>query len=141
MKEQAKEMLQRAQEAAKYCIANNLITKQEFEELKKDYFSHAYGEDWRLFRDYMQRILDALPYAFFSRDAARLRKNVHYDPAQAEKMSHTSLYSSDEWFSPTFFVQARRLYSSPASSISSGLSHINICALTENIFSSFPGLF
>ena len=58
-----------------------------YDEIVEDYYFHAYGEDWRLFRDYMQRILDALPYAFFSRDAARLRKNVHYDPAQAEKIA------------------------------------------------------
>ena len=27
-----------------------------------DYFSHAYGEDWRLFRDYLDKLSDAIPF-------------------------------------------------------------------------------
>jgi len=58
-----------------------------YEEIMEDYFSHAYGEDWRLFRDYLARILDALPYDFFSRDCASKRKNVYRDTERAKKIA------------------------------------------------------
>jgi len=56
------------------------------EEIIEDYYSHVYGEDWRLFRDYLAKLNDALPYTYFIRDLASKRKNVYYDPAQAEKI-------------------------------------------------------
>lgn len=58
-----------------------------YDEIVEDYYFSAYGEDWKKFHDYLHRINEALPYEFFSRDCARLRKNVHYDPAQAEKIA------------------------------------------------------
>jgi hypothetical protein len=58
-----------------------------YDAILEDYYSHAYGEDWKKFYDYLKRIGEALPYDFFSRDCARLRKNVHFDPAQAEKIA------------------------------------------------------
>ncbi len=58
-----------------------------YEEILEDYFSAAYGEDWYLFRDYFEKIREALPFAFFSRDAARDRKSVYFDPERAEKIS------------------------------------------------------
>ena len=58
-----------------------------YDDIVEDYYSHAYGEDWRLFRDYLVRVLDALPYEFFSRDAASKRKNVYRDEQRAKKIA------------------------------------------------------
>ncbi len=58
-----------------------------YEEIVEDYFYHAYGEDFKLFLDYLARISEALPYDFFSRDAAGLRENVYFDLDRAEKIA------------------------------------------------------
>ncbi len=58
-----------------------------YEEIVEDYLYHAYGEDFALFHDYLARISEALPYAFFSRDAASRRKNVYLDPERADKIA------------------------------------------------------
>jgi len=45
-----------------------------FEELLSDYFSHAYGEDWREFHAYLSSLSEALPFEFFTR--ARYRECI-----------------------------------------------------------------
>ena len=57
-----------------------------YEEIVEDYLFHAYGEDFRLFREYFARINEALPYDVFSRDAANKKEKAYYDPARAEKI-------------------------------------------------------
>jgi len=57
-----------------------------FEEIREDYYSHAYGESWREICNYLERIYEALPFTFFSRDMAGKRKEVHYDLERAEKI-------------------------------------------------------
>ena len=48
-----------------------------FEELVEDYFSHAYGEDWRDFYNFLDSLGDAFPYNFFTR--ARYYENIRSD--------------------------------------------------------------
>lgn len=70
-----------------YTFARTLYdTSLSIEEIEEDYFSHAFGEDWKLFRDYLTKIFDALPFEFFSRDVAGKRENIYYDLEQAEKI-------------------------------------------------------
>ena len=69
-----------------YSYARTLFdTTLDYSEIEEDYLSHAFGEDWRLFRDYFARLEEALPFDFFSRDEARKRPDVHYSPEAAEK--------------------------------------------------------
>lgn len=71
-----------------YTYARTLFdTSLTYEEIVEDYFSCAYGEDWRDFRDYLWEIYQALPFEFFSRDEARRRKKVYYDPERAERIA------------------------------------------------------
>ena len=71
-----------------YSYARTLFdTTLEYREIEEDYFSHAFGEDWRLFRDYFERLEDAMPFDFFSRDEARKRPEGHFSPEAAEKCS------------------------------------------------------
>jgi len=54
-----------------YTYARTLYdTSLSYEEIEEDYFSHLFGEDWKLFRDYLAKVFDALPFDFFSRDVA-----------------------------------------------------------------------
>ena len=62
-------------------------TALSYEEIEEDYLSHAYGKDWRLFRDYFSKLEDSLPFDFFSRDEARKREDVHYSPEMAKKIA------------------------------------------------------
>ena len=71
-----------------YTYARTLYdTSLSYEEIEEDYFSCTYGEDWRMFRDYLLKLEEALPYDFISRDEAGGRKNGHYDPLMAEKIA------------------------------------------------------
>ena len=58
-----------------------------YEEIVEDYFYHAYGEDWQQFREYLSAIYEKLPFSYFSRDMAKLKEQVHFDPARAEKIA------------------------------------------------------
>ena len=70
-----------------YTYARTLFdTSLTYEQIEEDYFSHAYGKDWELFRDYLARLYDALPFEFFSRDMATNRPNAHFDPEAAKKI-------------------------------------------------------
>ncbi len=71
-----------------YTYARTLFdTSLSYEEIEEDYFSHAYGESWREIRDYLARIYDALPFAFFSRDEAPKTEKGHHDPEMAKKIA------------------------------------------------------
>ena len=70
-----------------YVYARTLFdTSLTYEEIEKDYFSHAFGKDWEKFRDYLAKIFDALPFEFFSRDVADKRENMYYDTERAKKI-------------------------------------------------------
>ena len=71
-----------------YTYARTLFdTSLSYEEILEDYYSNAYGEDWRKFRDYLERIYDKLPFSYFSRDEAKERDGVHCDAEQAKKIA------------------------------------------------------
>ena len=62
-----------------------------FEELREDYFSHAFGEDWRQFYDYLERLGNAFSLEFLSGDA-NIGKNVPewFDPSRVEALRSVS---------------------------------------------------
>ena len=69
-----------------YSYARSLFDIElEYAEIEEDYLSHAFGEDWRPIRDYLARLEEALPFAFFSRDEARKRPDGHFSAEAAEK--------------------------------------------------------
>ena len=71
-----------------YSYARTLFdTTLTYEDIEKDYLFYAYGEDWRLFRDYLIKLEDALPFDFFSRDEARKRVECHFSLEAAEKIA------------------------------------------------------
>lgn len=71
-----------------YTYARTLYdTSLSYEQIEEDYLSCLYGEDWRDFRDYFEKLEEALPYEFLSRREAETRKNGHYDPEMAKKIA------------------------------------------------------
>jgi len=58
-----------------------------YEEIEEDYLSTLYGEDWKEFKEYFLKLEEALPFDFFSRDSARLRKTCHTDPEMAKSIA------------------------------------------------------
>ena len=71
-----------------YTYARTLFdTSLSFEQIVEDYYSTAYGEDWKKFYEYLASLEEILPFTFFSRDVARTKKMVHYDPKMAEQLS------------------------------------------------------
>ena len=64
-----------------YTYARTLFdTSLTYEEIEEDYFSHIYGKNWKQFRDYLQKIYDALPFEYFSRDEVTKDGGTHHRP-------------------------------------------------------------
>ncbi|MBE6644573.1 MAG: DUF4838 domain-containing protein [Ruminococcaceae bacterium] len=73
---------------AVYTYARTLFdTSLSYEEILEDYFSYAYGEDWRKFYDYLLKINDALPFDYFSWDMAKKRDALYCVPEQVDKIA------------------------------------------------------
>ena len=70
-----------------YTYARTLFdTSLSFEEIKKEYFSCAFGEDWRLFSDYLERLTNALPFSYFARSEAAKRECAYVDADMVGKI-------------------------------------------------------
>ena len=58
-----------------------------FEELKADYFSHAYGEHWREVYTYLEDIYDLFGFGFLEGEESKDPTiSPYYDPDRAEKL-------------------------------------------------------
>ncbi len=70
-----------------YVYARTLYdTDAKYEELLEDYFSHAYGEDYKEFVDYLTKLRDLVPLTYVSRNHARFRENVYKDERMAKQL-------------------------------------------------------
>ncbi len=72
-----------------YVYARTLYnTSLTYEELLEEYFSAAYGEDWRRFAEYLARLRDAVPAAYFQGEMPS-DSNVclYYNPALTESFA------------------------------------------------------
>ncbi len=59
---------------------------RSFDELTEDYFSHAFGACWREVVAYLEKLRDALDFAYLSGlSSADPAKGPYYNPAMAEK--------------------------------------------------------
>ena len=60
-------------------------TNADFEALKEDYFSHAYGEDWREVVSFFEKLGKALDHRYFcGKMSADVEKGNYYNPAFVE---------------------------------------------------------
>lgn len=59
-----------------------------YDELKKDYFFTAYGEDWQEFYDYFEKIYDVFGFGFMeAEESVDYYVSPYYNPARAEKLA------------------------------------------------------
>ncbi len=57
-------------------------------ELKEDYYSHAYGENWEKVYAYLEEILDAFGFAFLEGEESQDKTvSLYYNPERAKKLS------------------------------------------------------
>ncbi len=70
-----------------YVYARTLYdTSLSYEALRDEYFSAAYGEDFMKFYNYLERLRDAAPAAYFEGEMSSDREiGLYYNPEQAEK--------------------------------------------------------
>jgi len=60
-------------------------SSRTFEELAEDYFSHAFGENWKKVYEYLGKVGDVLDFAYISGEkSVDLTKGDMYNPAMAE---------------------------------------------------------
>ena len=60
-----------------------------FDEIKEDYYSHAYGEDWKRFYDYLAEIEEAISFAYLEGECSEDRSiSPFYNRKVAENMKN-----------------------------------------------------
>ena len=72
-----------------YCYARSMYDMSlTAEEIAEDYFSHAFGERWREFRDYLKKLGDAFDFEYIEGEkSANPKAGRLYNPAHAEDIS------------------------------------------------------
>lgn len=71
-----------------YVFAETLVNRDvDFDELVEDYFSHAYGKDWKQALAYLQDVEKAFDFAYMSGEAGEDRlRDRFYAPSQKPKL-------------------------------------------------------
>ena len=76
-----------------YVYASTLFdTSVDFEELKTDFFSHAYGEDWKAVAAFLDRIENAINYTYATR---RNSDGGYYAPERSESIKSAAKIADD----------------------------------------------
>ncbi len=77
-----------------YVYASTLFDDSvTFEELKEDYFSHAYGEDWREVYAFLEKMSNTFGHKYLEGKASSdLEKGKYYDPIHAEELRKVKGY-------------------------------------------------
>ena len=71
-----------------YAYAQTLFdTSLTLEEIAEDYYSHAYGEDWKKLYDFQQKISDTVDFAFMKGErSVDESRGKYYNPEIAKKL-------------------------------------------------------
>jgi len=71
-----------------YTYARTLYDSSlNMDEIAEEYFSSAFGEDWKLFYNYLRKLGDALDTRFIAgKNSADKRRSLYYLPEYAEKL-------------------------------------------------------
>jgi len=73
---------------AMYTYASTLYDRElKYEDIVEDYFSHAYGADWKQAAELLTEMSDTFNFAWFSNDKRiEVEGDPYLDPAQAENL-------------------------------------------------------
>ncbi len=92
----------------------------DFEELKRDYFSHAYGEDWRFVADFFDRVGDLIDFRYLNgKKSIDYSMGDYYCPEVAA--AWRKIPNLVDEFTP--FVEKHRIRSKRAEAVSYKLLH------------------
>jgi len=70
-----------------YCYGQKLFDHSvSYEELEKDYFTHAYGDQWQLALDYLKAVDTYMPQTYMEAKHTSRIPNNFYNPAMEEKL-------------------------------------------------------
>jgi len=70
-----------------YCYGQKLFDHSvTYEELEKDYFTHAYGDQWQLALDYLKAVDTYMPQTYMEAKHTSRIPNNFYNPAMEEKL-------------------------------------------------------
>ena len=72
-----------------YTYARTLYDNSlSFDEIAKDYFSCAFGEDWKLFYDYLEKLGKAFDYEYLEgRKSGDMSRSQYYSPEHSERLA------------------------------------------------------
>ena len=89
-----------------FVYANTLFdVSSDFDALVEDYFSHAYGEDWREVKAFFEKIADVYTPAYImGHRSADKSKGTYYNPEEAAKMRKMTSVANE--FAP--FLKAHK---------------------------------
>ncbi|MBR2080343.1 MAG: DUF4838 domain-containing protein [Oscillospiraceae bacterium] len=81
-----------------YTYAETLMnTSVSFEELKQDYFSHIYGEDWEQVAAYLESMGKAFDFAYLAGEKSKNRKiSKRYNPDMVQSLSRVAEIAASE---------------------------------------------
>ena len=97
-----------------YVYANTLFDiSSDFDEMLEDYFSHAYGEDWREVKKFFEGLYDVFDPAYLIGRKYTDPNRKFYDPAQGQKMR--GVYKLVEEFKP--FLESHKIMPYRAQSV------------------------
>jgi hypothetical protein len=71
-----------------YVFAETLVNRDvDYEELKKDYFTHAYGEDWEKVVAYFEKMSELFDHAYMCGDkGVDPEYSIYYNPAHVKNL-------------------------------------------------------
>ena len=80
-----------------YTYARSLFDSTlTYEEIEKDYFSTAFGEDWEMFRDYLKKLGDAFDARYLEGElSADMARSKYYNPAHAESLKRVKAITEE----------------------------------------------
>jgi hypothetical protein len=81
-----------------YVYAETLLNRDiTWEELREDYFSHAYGENWEKVYDLLERISNTFDYGYLSgKKSIDTSVSAYYDPARIPRLDAVHDLAAEE---------------------------------------------
>ncbi len=81
-----------------YIYAETLMNRDcDYEEVKADYFSHIYGDDWKEAESLLARMTNAFDFAYMEGTKSKNRAvSLYYDPERAPKLMAISELCTEE---------------------------------------------
>jgi hypothetical protein len=75
-----------------YSYASTLFDSTlSFEEIRDDYFKHAYGEDWEKIKDFFYKMMELIEHNYMcGNESANSKFGKYYNPSKAEKLRKVS---------------------------------------------------